>query len=44
MYYQLFNDLKLEYIKVLIFIKNDSTGKIFKTDVYPDAFNHGEFE
>ncbi|MDX8366235.1 hypothetical protein [Cytobacillus sp. IB215665] len=44
MYYQLFNSVKLEDNKVLVFIKNDSTGKIFKTDVYPDALNHGEFE
>jgi hypothetical protein len=42
MYYQLFEGVKPDDFKVKIFLKNAATQEVFKTIVYPDAFEHSK--
>ncbi|MGM7680992.1 hypothetical protein ACSVDA_02445 [Cytobacillus sp. Hm23] len=42
MYYQLFNGVDPESYDVTIFVKNETTGDVFKTVVYPDALDETE--
>ncbi|WP_214484024.1 hypothetical protein [Bacillus sp. SM2101] len=42
MYYQLFNGVDPQNYVVTIFVKNDATGDLFKTVVYPDALDETE--
>ncbi|WP_419394346.1 hypothetical protein [Cytobacillus praedii] len=42
MYYQLFNGVSPDDYKVTIIIKNEATGEVINTIVYPDALNESE--
>ncbi|NMD72624.1 hypothetical protein HHO41_20510 [Bacillus sp. DNRA2] len=37
MYYQLFNGIDVDHLKVTIFVKDGATGEVFDEIVYPDA-------
>lgn len=42
MYYQLFNGIDSDHLKVTIFVKDGATGEVFDEIVYPDALEDKE--